>query len=521
MNIDLTSLKMPPPRPPWTPQQEAVFERTRSTKDSLLVTAVAGSGKTTTLVELVQYLSGSTLAVAFNVKIKKTLEERIGDIATCKTMNGLGHAALGRFFNRKIKIDRDKIAKIITELLKLDENKYLNDEEEAWFPLIKIVGRVKHHGLVPKGIAGAKALVEDTDEVWDDIATHYDIPLSKGILRVARQALTISINMSWKGVCDFDDQIYIPCCWGATFDKFDNVIVDEAQDLSEIQHLLLKKVLKTGGRMIAVGDPFQAIYGWRAASSDSIGQLTRTFDLQELGLTVSFRCAQNIVIEAQKTVERIEFAESAPMGSVSYVEGYDAYTFLNGNAILCRTNAPIIKLAYRLIKRHCGVQVLGRDIGAGLVALMKRLTNKQLLGTVSELELRLSEWREFETEKAIRKSQFSKAEAIADKADSLQVMIEGTRVETLQELSAEIKNLFSKNNGQIILSTIHRAKGLEWEKVFILDQVLMPSKWAVKAYEKDPDTYAWMMQEERNIRYVAVTRAMRDLVYISSEGWER
>ncbi|MCH7726076.1 MAG: ATP-dependent helicase, partial [Planctomycetes bacterium] len=69
--------------------------------------------------------------------------------------------------------------------------------------------------------------------------------------------------------------------------------------------------------------------------------------------------------------------------------------------------------------------------------------------------------------------------------------------------------------------TVHRAKGLEWERVFILDPGLIPSIWSVRAYKKDPDRYSWMMQEEANIRYVAITRAMKELTYITSKGWDR
>ena len=77
----------------WTRQQKEFFSFLSSTPASCILQAKAGSGKTTTLVAGIPRLQGSVLAVAFNVKIKKEFEERIGDAAVCKTMNGLGHRA--------------------------------------------------------------------------------------------------------------------------------------------------------------------------------------------------------------------------------------------------------------------------------------------------------------------------------------------------------------------------------------------------------------------------------------------
>ena len=257
---------------PWTTQQKAFFARLQTTDDSLILTAVAGSGKTTTLVEGAKYLRGSILAIAFNVKTKKILEERIGNLAVCKTLNGLGHGALIKFFGQRFEIDRDKTRKITQELLKRDENKHM---WLAWTSITQLASRAKAHGLVPKGSPGLfKPLTEDTYESWEDLAVHYDLPFDREIYALAREVLITSISWSFsKYICDFDDQIFLACCWGAPFDKFDNVLVDEAQDLSEIQHALVEKALRKGGRLIAVGDPNQChppsteIYitgvGWR------------------------------------------------------------------------------------------------------------------------------------------------------------------------------------------------------------------------------------------------------------------
>ncbi len=504
---------------PWTQQQLEFYSRLESTEDSIMLSSVAGSGKTTSLAEGASRLRGTTLAVAFNVKIKKTLEERIGHIATCKTLNGLGHGALVKFFGHRVSIDRDKVHKLLSDLFSKKENK------EFWdlFGATKqLVARAKHHGLIPSNTPGMyKSITPDTPEAWEELALHYDIQFNTLIHELARRTLVESIRLSWAGTCDFDDQVYLPACFSMSFEKFDNVIVDEAQDLSEIQHRILKKVLRKGGRVIAVGDENQAIYGWRGAMSNSINKLTETFDLKRMELTVSFRCAQSIVLEAKKIVPRIEFSNTAPVGDVITRGEYDHDLFKTGDVVLCRNNAPLIKTAYRLIANGQGVYVMGRDIGYGLKVLIRNLVGKKKGATLDTLMDELWEWNDTEIARAVKKGQFSKAETISDKAESLDAVIRYSNAKTIQEVIDGIDKLFGKESAPITLSTVHRAKGLEWPRVYILNEYLMPSKWSVKAFEKDPKRYAWMMQEEDNIRYVAVTRAQVELNYISSEGWKK
>lgn len=70
-----------------------------------------------------------------------------------------------------------------------------------------------------------------------------------------------------------------------------------------------------------------------------------------------------------------------------------------------------------------------------------------------------------------------------------------------------IKNLFESGKG-VTLSTIHKAKGLEAEKVYILALDLMPHPIALKS-GKD-----WVLEQEKNMKYVAITRSKFELVYI-------
>jgi len=155
----------------------------------------------------------------------------------------------------------------------------------------------------------------------------------------------------------------------------------------------------------------------------------------------------------------------------------------------------------------------------GLVNLVKQLQKRQAIGTKDQLLTALERWKSEETEKAKAKEQWHKVASVNDKADSLYIVVTYGGASSVKGILKEIDVLFSKESAPITLSTVHKAKGLEWDRVFFLDQHLIPSKWSEKAVEKDPETYSWMLQEEDNIRYVAITRARRELIYITTKGW--
>jgi len=507
----------------WTPQQSSFFSVLESSNKSIILTAVAGSGKTTTLIEGTRHLRGSILAVAFNVKTKKILEERISNVAVCKTMNGLGHGALKRLLSRNPTIDSTKTRKIIKSFLDTPE------WEDLWphFSTISgLVARAKNHGLVPNFPSPThppgNGLLPDIDKSWENLAAHYDLAMSPRILHICRAVLIQSITDTFqKAECDFDDQIYIPTCWGAPFDKFDNILVDEAQDLSEIQHKMLRRAIRLTGRLIAVGDQNQAIYGFRGAKNNSIQQLGETFSMEEMALTVSFRCSKAVVAEAQAIVPRIESYSEAEVGSVTTLDEWDAEIFSDGDVILCRNNAPLIKTAYKLIARGRGVHVIGRDIGAGLKRLVKSLVGEDPQIPNKDLRTALDAWFKTASSNAQAKEQLSKLQTITDKYESLEAVIEFSNTTTVSALLLSIDQLFGKESAPITLSSIHKAKGLEWPRVFFLDVFLIPSRFATKAFHENPELYEWMIQEEKNILYVGITRAQRDFTYIKSKDFEK
>ena len=196
---------------------------------------------------------------------------------------------------------------------------------------------------------------------------------------------------------------------------------------------------------------------------------------------------------------------TAPEGSVTTLPFYSVSDFTRpSTSILCRNTAPLVSFAFSLIRRRVPCVVLGRNIGAGLTALIKRLRPIDL----PDLERKLDLWLERETTRCRERS--LSPETYLDQHECILIFLSDAT--SLTSLTSSITSLFSETaaSNQVTLCTIHRAKGSEWTNVLLLDWHLIPSRYAVLLAQR---------QQELNLQYVAVTRAMSTLTFISSNCW--
>jgi superfamily I DNA/RNA helicase len=293
--------------------------------------------------------------------------------------------------------------------------------------------------------------------------------------------------------------------------KFDFVFVDEAQDVSDIQRALLKAAMKKKGRLVAVGDPHQAIYGFRGADSEALNNIAIQFDAKRLPLSISYRCPKAVVAEAQKFVAHIQSHESAPMGDVRRFGNYNHDMFKADDLVVCRCTAPVVKLAYHLLANKVPCTILGRDMGKGIITLIE----KRLKATsIDDLRTKLVDWRSKEVDRIRKDDLDADISKIEDKYELIVTFIECSGADTIPQLTRAIDDLFNSDRGGVTLATVHKSKGLEANRVFILDDFLMPLKHA-----KLP----WQLQQERNLQYVSVTRSKSSLFYVNTprDGFQR
>ena len=292
---------------------------------------------------------------------------------------------------------------------------------------------------------------------------------------------------------DFDDMIWFPIVHKMNLEKYDFVFIDESQDLNKSQIELALGSCKPGGRVISVGDEYQAIYGFRGADSNAIQNIVDRMESKRLPLSVTYRCAKSIVKEAQVYVPAIQAAANAKEGIVADLPASKLVESVKpGDFILSRINAPLIGYCFELIKAGIPANIQGREVGKGLSALIK----KSKCSDVIEFLQWLQTWREFE---CMRLSALNKSvDLVNDKADCLEAFCEGCK--TLAEVNAAIEKIFTDGDdkSRVILSSTHKAKGLERERVYILRDTYRPNKG----------------QEEVNLMYVAITRAISELYYV-------
>ena len=444
-----------------TSQQDIVITAFKK-GESQAVKARAGSGKTSTLVSALQCAPPSTLSVAFNKATALELEARMPSHVVSKTMNSLGHTAWVKHVGKQVKLDTKKLFTLFNTY------PHVKQLREDVMDIVKLVRLAK-----AAGINSGYNLPPPDKEDWLAIAEAHDIIEPEGLLPHAEWLLHENCKTAFQGLIDFDDQIYMSVKYRSVFTKYASVAVDEAQDLSPLQHIMIERSMRPDAQLTVVGDPAQAIYGFRGASSSSFQDFVRKFNLKVNPLTASFRCPRAVVREAQKYVQDIEAAGTVE-GHVSTISG--PITPQAGYTVLCRTNAPLIKLAFESLRKHIPPNYLGRDFMSGLKALHKKYP------TVGKLE----GWAEAERGKA--KSDAAKAR-VEDRYQSMQTLHATGDVDKALE-----KLLATPKEGALTLSTIHKIKGKEALKVIYFD------------YFNE-----WIGAQEDNIKYVGVTRSQDEL----------
>jgi superfamily I DNA/RNA helicase len=191
-------------------------------------------------------------------------------------------------------MDGEKTFTLLKDTLKSKQ-----DFELYAAPVRRLVGFAKNAGL-------GTSLRENTFSNWYHLITYNNIILDDAadeqrLVELAQQTLAKSVAIG-REIIDFDDMLYLPLLHNVSFDKKNYIFIDEAQDTNGVQRELLKRMLAPGGngRLVAVGDPSQAIYGFRGADATAMQQMREEFAMTVMPLNVCYRCSKAVVEEARK-----------------------------------------------------------------------------------------------------------------------------------------------------------------------------------------------------------------------------
>ena len=470
-----------------SPHQQRIFDFIKTQKGSAVIEAVAGSGKTTTVLRALDYASGSHIFLAFNKSIAAELKHKAPGV-NARTFHALTFSAVKAV--KKFKDITPTKMRMLTRKRFADQTTY---KTYGSF-VTKLVALGKQ--------AGIGAIAPDSFQEWYKIIEHHGLEfdtINGNYEKAIEFASKLLAESNSSDLVDFDDLLYLAIKENVRLPQYDYVFVDEAQDTNLIQREIIKKLMKPNSRLFAVGDPAQAIYGFRGADSDSIALIGEEFQCARLPLTVSYRCPKQVVAFARQWVSHIEPAPNAKEGVVEHLDEFSYQQFSAGDLVVCRNTKPLVALAYKLLKAQRPFYILGKEIGQGLRSLVESLRPE----SVEDLLAKLDRWEDKEVAAALKKQEEDRAEGIKDKADSVRCLLSSCN--TVHDLFILIEEMFEVKENATMLSTIHKAKGLEAERVFWLNKPTEMPRWA-----KLP----WQQQQEINLYYVAATRAKDSLFMI-------
>lgn len=468
---------------PTSEQEAAISHCTPTDHPNLMLNALAGTGKSATL-KLIDKHSKihPALYLVFN---KRNADEakasgEFRSTTVVKTFNALGHGIWAGAIAPKLVLDKSKSRTLWRQMV---DDMTRAEASAAWREygvVMDGIEKAKSLGYVPKScklphksLINATDLHNAMDEKPNDVASE-----------LIDDLLLESIKSAYQGIIDFNDQIYMPALFGGTFPKFPRVMVDEYQDQSPINHAMLVRLVKD--RLIGVGDPYQNIYGFRGAKAGGMKDAITTYNMSVLPLSVSFRCPRAIVEAAQWRVPNFKWFKDG--GSVDTLGLYSGADFPLDSTIICRNNAPLLRLAFKLISAGKSVNVVGSDLGPRLVNIMKKLGDS-VLPRAKAFSL-IEEWRETKL--------LAGSKSANDLADCMRVLCE--HGDSLGSAISYAEHIFAQT-GTIRLLTGHKSKGLEFDNVFWLDP------WLCSESEQD-----------LNLRYVITTRSQNSLMMLDSKG---
>jgi len=481
-----------------TEEQERIFLFVKKRPENVLIKAYAGAGKTTTIVEAVKLLpkDKNIMFLAFNKHIQEELKTKLPEYVRCYTTYGLGTSAIKRKYGDKIQFDEFKIDKII-----LHKSKGWNLHEEFRSDEEILV----YQDALKKMVNLCRLTMTLKPEYVPYIAERYDINISKP-KDVKRVLKVLDEATSDRKFFDYTDMVYLPAIDnGIWMFPQDYVFVDEIQDLNRCQIKIIEKVLKrdkvTGkvtGRLITVGDFFQGIYGFNAADEKSFEWFEKFPNTKVLPLSVSFRCSKNVIKKAQEIVPDIKALPDAPDGDVR--DGNVITEAQSGDFVLCRTTMPLVKLFFEFLTQQKKAVIKGSDIGIHLIELIGKINNLEKLVKFWEEELAAFR-RDLKANGVINPHEHSGYVTLEDKVMTLLFLARLS--DSVVDLKNKIKTIFTDEIQGICLSTVHKIKGLEANRVFIIRPDLLPMQ----------NTKSWQYIQEKNLEYVAYTRAKRELIF--------
>lgn len=324
------------------------------------------------------------------------------------------------------------------------------------------------------------------------------------------QAMVFGRDALNTGQCSFGDMIYYPATMDElTLPEMDAVGYDECQDASSMVIKLLAKVPTQ--QFIAVGDPFQAIYGFAGASSGAFGEVAALAHNNYMPLSISYRCHDDHLQLARHINPDMEAWENHPGGTITHLDYKECFDVIAlGDLVIARTNQVLINAALKLIKMGKPAHVVGKDIATQIQNAIESVGKRHgfMWGSFSHF---LMAWHQAGRDEILNTCGMAnpskRLNHLADIVECVRIIKEESGADSLNELTQAVQTIFAESQRSIRLMSGHRSKGLENERVVVLGYDQLPYT-SIKMSEDQ-------VQQENNLFLVMMTRSKRDLILVS------
>lgn len=464
-----------------TKQQTAIYDWIRDGSGHGFFRARAGCGKSTTVRGSVALVprSKKVFLTSFDTTTSGELAERVKlPNVLAATTHSIAFSALKKHVGA-VELSKTKVR---------DELEFRNKNlgHETIRAVEKLTSLAKSFLIEPEELSRLAALFEDYGVTSsEEVDPEEVVSLTADMLR---------FSLEVQDVVDFDDMIWIPAKCDYRPETRDFVFCDESQDWSPAQIAFGLKLVVKGGRFIAVGDDRQCIYTFRGADSDATVRLIEKTRATVFPLSYTFRCAKKVVKEAQRFVPDIQALPKAPEGKVTTIDiDQIVDQAAPGDFVISRTNQPLVTQCIRFIRAGKRCHIAGHAFGTMLGAFVRARKAK----SVEDLTTKVTQWRDM---KCLEKTYESDERGAREAIDKANCVLEVCRfADSPRDVEERIQTLFTdEGEDGIILTTCHKAKGREADRVFVLKNTFHPDE----------------NREEENMAYVAVTRAKTELVYV-------
>jgi superfamily I DNA/RNA helicase len=493
--------------------QENILRFAREGVGDAFINACAGASKTTILENIIYQLpkDKKICFIAFNKSIVAEMVNRMSDVENdlrIMTYHSLGYSILKENFPRKdFNVVENKYENYLRQnLLNLTQHgevESLGNDYYSYFKnILLLIGYARYyHKSNINGI--------------ERIASEYELSLFRDECIVCKKVLDWGRDNF--NIIDYTDMIWMVNEHNLTTkkNKYDIILIDEAQDTSIMQQQMTERCMNRGCRRFIVGDKHQSINVWCGSDFNAVEKFKNNKTV-EFELPITYRCPKKVVELAKIYSPNIQCDENAIEGEVNYNVSLNAPC--GNDMVLCRNTAPLIMQFQQYLKNNKKCFINGsEDISNTLKTLIissgaqfidtKCLTQ---IGLIPKLFSMINSIIQKLLREGLSIEEAYSNMSVVDLYDNINCirMLSGN-LTTTEELIAKIDDIFKdRSTDGVMLSTVHKAKGLEADNVFILCPSLLPSKFV----KKD-----WEIESERHIVYVAYTRAKKTLNFMEED----